>query len=86
MKISYKCKIRKQLYQLLADHIASFFEVRVVSIYRRCRDDYLLSWFHVLTFMMDVPFLAAWFSDAFSLPFGMVLWSGLCEDDFEEFV
>ena len=54
-----------QLYQLLADHIASFFEVRVVSIYRRCRDDYLLSWFHVLTFMMDVPFLAAWFSDAF---------------------
>ena len=40
----------------------------------------------LLTFMMDMPFLAAWFSYAFSLPFGMVLWSGLCEDDFEEFV
>ena len=62
-----------QLYQLLANRIAGFFEVRVVSIYRRCRDGYHLCWFHVLTSMMDVPFLAAWLSAAF---FPSV-WNGL---------
>lgn len=54
-----------QLYQLLADRISGFFEVWVVSVYRRRRDGYNLCWLQALTFMMDVSLLAAWFFAAF---------------------
>ena len=54
-----------QFYQLLADYAAGFFVVWAIFIYRRGRDGYNLCWLQTLTFMMDVPFLAAWFFAAF---------------------
>lgn len=54
-----------QLYQLLADRISGFFEVWIISIDIRRRNVYGLCWFHVLTSLMDVALLTAWFFAAF---------------------